>query len=107
MTASRAWLAHLLEIPLSLVWVGFWLPPSSVPTVLFEERSSKRAAPRCIGLGDVAHLYAAGSPVRPRGSKGNVDEAAAEAVRALCVHGMACTNAGWRLYLPLGQLCSR
>ncbi|MDQ4100550.1 MAG: hypothetical protein M3121_08630 [Chloroflexota bacterium] len=73
MTASRAWLAHLLEIPLSLVWVGFWLPPRSVTTVLFEERSSKRAAPRCIGLGDVPHLYAAGLPVRPHGIKGNVD----------------------------------
>jgi probable phosphoglycerate mutase len=70
---ARAWLAHLLEIPLSLMWASFWLPPSSVTTVLFEERSVERAAPRCIGLGDVSHLYAAGLPVRPRGIKGNFD----------------------------------
>jgi probable phosphoglycerate mutase len=44
-----------------------------VTTVLFEERSAERAAPRCIGLGDVSHLYAAGLPVRPRGIKGNFD----------------------------------
>ncbi len=70
---ARAWLAYLLEIPLSLVWAGFWLPPSSVTTVLFEERSPERAAPRCIGLGDVSHLYAAGLPIGPRGIKGNFD----------------------------------
>lgn len=61
------WLAHLLEIPLSLVWSGFWMPPSSVTTILFDERSGEWATPRCIGFGDVSHLYAAGLPVRPRG----------------------------------------
>src|SRR3954467_2331630 len=34
------WLAHLLEIPLPLMWSGFWLPPTSVTTILFDERSS-------------------------------------------------------------------
>ncbi len=67
------WLAHLLEIPLPLVWSGFWLPPSSVTTVLFDERSREWAAPRCIGLGDVSHLYAAGLPVQPRGILANFD----------------------------------
>lgn len=67
------WLAHLLEIPLPLVWSGFWLPPSSVTTVLFDERSREWAAPRCLGLGDVAHLYAAGLPVQPRGILANFD----------------------------------
>jgi probable phosphoglycerate mutase len=33
------WLSHLLELPFPLVWSGFWLPPSSVTTILFEERS--------------------------------------------------------------------
>jgi probable phosphoglycerate mutase len=67
------WLAHLLEIPFPLVWAGFWLPPSSVTTVLFEERSSAWSVPRCIGLGDVAHLYAAGLPVSPAGIMANFD----------------------------------
>ncbi len=65
------WLAHLLEIPLTLMWSGFWPPPSSVTTVLFEERSADWAVPRCLGLGDVAHLYADRLPVQPRGLKGN------------------------------------
>ena len=65
------WLAHLLEIPLSLMWSGFWLPPSSVSTIVFEERSEAWAVPRCLGLGDVSHLYEARLPVQPRGLKAN------------------------------------
>lgn len=61
------WLAHLLQIPLTLMWTGFWLPPSSVTTVLFDERSSEWAVPRVIGLGDTSHLYEAGLEVKPSG----------------------------------------
>ena len=67
------WLAHLLEIPLPLMWSGFWLPPSSVTTVLLDERSPEWAVPRCLGVGDVSHLYAAGLPVRPRGILANFE----------------------------------
>lgn len=67
------WLAHLLEIPLPLMWSGFWLPPSSVTTILFDERSEQWAVPRCIGCGDVSHLYEAGLPVQPSGIKANRD----------------------------------
>lgn len=62
-----AWLAHLLELPLAMVWSGFWLPPSSVTTLIMEQRSENWAVPRCFGLGDVSHLYAAGLPIQPRG----------------------------------------
>lgn len=65
------WLAQLLAIPLPLVWSGFWLAPSSVTTVLFDERSTTWAVPRCLGVSDVAHLYAEGLPVRPRGLLAN------------------------------------
>jgi probable phosphoglycerate mutase len=65
-------LAHLLDIPLVTAWPCFWLPPSSVTTVLFEQRSPAWAAPRCVGVGDVSHLYADGLPVQPRGLYGNV-----------------------------------
>jgi broad specificity phosphatase PhoE len=65
------WLAHLLELPLSLVWSGFWLPPSSVTTILFDQRSEEWAVPRCIGCADVSHLYAEGLPVQPHGIKAN------------------------------------
>jgi probable phosphoglycerate mutase len=67
------WLAHLLEIPLPLMWSGFWLPPTSVTTILFDERSQQWAVPRCIGVGDVGHLFKAGLPVQPSGIKANFD----------------------------------
>lgn len=66
-----AWLAHLLQIPLSLAWSSFWIAPSSVTTILMEERSEHFAVPRCIALGDVSHLYANGMSYRPRGLLGN------------------------------------
>jgi len=65
------WLAHLLELPLPLVCAGFHLPPSSVTTVLFDERTPHWAVPRCTGVGDVSHLYAAGLPTQPAGIKAN------------------------------------
>lgn len=65
------WLAHLLEIPVSLMWSGFWLPPSSVTTILMDERSDQWAVPRCLRVGDVGHLYEAGLPVQPRGIMAN------------------------------------
>ena len=67
------WLAHLLHIPLLSLWTRFWLPPSSVTTILFEQRSPAWAVPRCLGLGDTAHLYQAGLPIQPSGIKGNFE----------------------------------
>ncbi len=57
---ALTWLPHLLDLPVDRVWCGFWLPPSSVTTVVLEERSERWATPRCVGLGDVSHLYAHG-----------------------------------------------
>lgn len=67
------WLAHLLEIPVPLMWAGFFLPPSSVSTILLDERTETWAVPRCIGLGDVSHLYEAGLPVQPSGIRANFE----------------------------------
>jgi probable phosphoglycerate mutase len=67
------WLAHLLEIPMALMWSAFWLPPSSVTLVLMDERAPGIAAPRCLGLGDTGHLRAAGLPIQPAGIKANYD----------------------------------
>jgi broad specificity phosphatase PhoE len=60
-------LAHLLELPLSLVWCGFYSWPSSVTTIYFEEHSKEWAVPRALGVADVSHLYAAGLRPQPRG----------------------------------------
>jgi hypothetical protein len=55
-----SWLAHLLDIPLPLMWAGFYLHPSSVTTILFDERSPGQAAPRVLSMGDLSHLARAG-----------------------------------------------
>lgn len=67
------WLAHLLSVPLPLMWTGFFLPTTSVTTILFDERVEGFATPRCLGVGDVSHLYAAGLPMQPAGIKANRD----------------------------------
>lgn len=67
------WLALLLHLPLLSVWTSFWLPPSSVTTILFEQRSPEWAVPRCLGVGDTAHLYKAGLPIQASGIKANFD----------------------------------
>ena len=68
-----AWLAHLLAIPLPLMWAGFYLHPSSVTTILFEERSPGIAAPRILTLGDLSHLRLAGLPPSPAGLIANTE----------------------------------
>lgn len=67
------WLAHLLDMPVPAAWAGFWLPPSSVTTILFDERSPDWATPRCLGCGDVSHLHHANLPVQPAGIKANAE----------------------------------
>lgn len=54
------WLAHLLDIPLTLFWSGFWLDPCSVTTIHFEQHSDEWAVPRCLCINDTAHLRRAG-----------------------------------------------
>ena len=68
---ALAWLAHLLEIPLPMIWASFWHAPSAVSTVLFEERSQTFAVPRCLSVGDTSHLFEARLPIQPRGIRGN------------------------------------
>jgi len=67
------WLAHLLELPVALVWSGFWMAPTSVTTILFDEASEEWATPRCVGLCDVSHLYAERLEVSTHGLKNNID----------------------------------
>jgi broad specificity phosphatase PhoE len=61
------WLSHILSIPTHLMWSTFWLPPSSVSTLLFEEHESGWATPRCTCMGDTSHLSAMGLPVQTGG----------------------------------------
>lgn len=68
-----AWLSHLLDISPPQMWGSFFLPTSSVTTILFDERIPGVATPRALGVGDIGHLYAAGLPMQPAGIKANVE----------------------------------
>jgi probable phosphoglycerate mutase len=68
-----AWLSYLLDIPLPLMWAGFYLHPSSVTTILFDERAPGVAVPRVLALGDLSHLARAGLPPTPAGIIANYE----------------------------------
>lgn len=53
-------LSHLLGISPMIIWHGFCALPSSVTTVITEERRKGIAYFRVNGFGDLSHLYAAG-----------------------------------------------
>ena len=56
-------LSHLLRIPPYLLLHGFILAPSSVTTLVTEERLPGEVWFRCVALGDTSHLYVAGEPI--------------------------------------------
>ncbi len=57
-----ACIAHLLGISPVVLWQGFSTQPSSVTTLVTEERVKGEVVFRCMQLGDIGHLYAGGEP---------------------------------------------
>lgn len=57
-----ACLSHLIGITPINLWHGFCTQPSSVTTVITEERVKGEVAWRCMQLGDISHLYAGNEP---------------------------------------------
>lgn len=55
-------LSHILGISPIALWQGFVALPSSVTTLITEEREQGVAYFRCNGFGDISHLYAADEP---------------------------------------------
>lgn len=55
-----ACLSHLIGVTPVNLWHGFCTQPSSVTTVITEERVKGEVAWRCMQLGDLSHLYVAG-----------------------------------------------
>ena len=53
-------LSHLLGIPAPVLWHGFCAAPSSVTTLISEEREKGQVFFRCQSFGDVSHLLSAG-----------------------------------------------
>lgn len=57
-----ACLAHLLNISPVVLWQCFSMQPSSVTTLVTEERVKGEVVFRCMQLGDLSHLYAGDEP---------------------------------------------
>lgn len=55
-------LSHILGISPIVLWQGFVALPTSVTTLITEEREEGAAYFRCNGFGDLSHLYAANEP---------------------------------------------
>ena len=55
-------LSHMLGISPMALWHGFVALPSSVTTLMTEEREQGIAYFRCNGFGDISHLHAADEP---------------------------------------------
>ena len=53
-------IAHLIGISPMILWHGFCAAPTSVTTVVTEERTPGNVQWRCISYGDTSHLYTAG-----------------------------------------------
>lgn len=53
-------LSHLLNVSPMTIWHGFCAPPTSVTTIITEERRKGSVSFRINGFADISHLYAAG-----------------------------------------------
>ena len=54
----------LAGIPLAMMMTSFYLQPSSVTTVVFEERSEGMFAPRCVSVGETSHMASHDPPLK-------------------------------------------
>lgn len=74
-------LSHLMHISPAVMWQCFFMPTSSVTTLVTEERVKGEVFFKCMQLGDTSHLYAGGEPVSTSGlyeeilGRGSVKEA--------------------------------
>lgn len=64
---GSAMLAHLVGLSPMPLWQGFCMQPSAVTTLITEERTKGEVVFRCIGLGDLSHLYVANEPYSTAG----------------------------------------
>ena len=64
---ATALLSHLCGIPPVPLWQSFCMLPSSVTTLVTQERIKGEVDFRCIQLGDLSHLYAGEEPYSTAG----------------------------------------
>lgn len=60
-------MSHLIGLSPTVLWQGFFVAPTSVTTLVTEERIPGEVFFRCTGLGDISHLYQAGEPASKAG----------------------------------------
>ena len=54
---ARAWIAHLLHIPIHLMWSGFHYTHTGVTVIELRNRENGITAPTCLCMNDMSHLY--------------------------------------------------
>ncbi|MBE7046375.1 MAG: histidine phosphatase family protein [Ruminococcaceae bacterium] len=54
---ARAWISHLLHIPLNIMWAGFQITHTGVTVLEFKNNPNGYTAPCCLCLSDMGHLY--------------------------------------------------
>lgn len=54
---ARAWIAHLLHIPIHLTWSGFHYTHTGVTVIEFRNWENGITAPVCLCMNDMSHLY--------------------------------------------------
>jgi probable phosphoglycerate mutase len=59
---ATACIAYLLGISPVVLWQGFSAQPSSVTTLITEERVQGEVVFRCMQFGDLSHLFAGNEP---------------------------------------------
>ncbi len=64
---GMALIAHMTGVALPVMWQSFFLPTSSVTTLVTEERIPGEVFFKCMQMGDTSHLYAGGEPVSRSG----------------------------------------
>ena len=60
-------LSHLLGVSAPVLWHGLFLAPTSVTTLITEERREGEVWFRCLAIGDISHLYHGGEPISTSG----------------------------------------
>lgn len=60
-------LSHMLGVSPAVMWHSFFMPTSSVTTLITEERVQGEVFFKCMQMGDTSHLYAGNEPVSHAG----------------------------------------
>ena len=77
---GMALVSHLSGVALPMLWQSFFMPASSVTTMVTEERVKGEVFFKCMQMGDTSHLYANDEPVSKKGLAKEFYEEKTEAV---------------------------